>query len=69
MVSDPLTVLAGALGRLAVLLLLSALGDALFDFLLSRGHEKFLLLFFRTFLIILHSSMGIDYRVQFHFLL
>jgi hypothetical protein len=64
-----LTVLSCLLESLAVLLLLSTLGDALLDFLLGSGHENFLLLLLRTFLVILHSSMRIDYRFQFHFLL
>jgi len=69
LVLEPLTVLSSALGSLAVLLLLSTLGDTLLDFLLGSGHENFLLLLLRTFLVILHSSMRIDYRFQFHFLL
>lgn len=67
LVSEPLTVLASPLLRLAVLLLLSTLGDALFDLLFSLCHENFLLFLLRTLLIILHSGMRIDDRVQFHF--
>jgi hypothetical protein len=63
LVSEPLTVLSSDMGSLAVLLLLSTLGDAFLHFLLSSGHEKFLLLFLRTLLVILHSSMGVDYGV------